>query len=334
MADVHGITEKSDPAPVVGIAVLHAGLEKRDLRGRHIEEIVSESVSIPRIVQGLFGDLAVIGLRIKGFLSGDIVPGRIHFVPLAVQLHQIPGVRAGSLFVVSGSACDDSTSDSRFLQKILIGVGVAVADSAVLLAPAVGHQSAVGGVCQILVAAGCGFFVVGDQIDELVVDLQRHSRSAFFQIDLREEGVCGIIESLQLRVPVREGSDELEGNVVSALVEELAPVGVLERVVTHIEPEKLGMVEKKSVVAAVERGLEFVARGVGADLEFSALFGGIVGEGTGEERIIQKLFLRGQIRPAVMDRVIFRGSDPLRGLRIGKQHGCCQQGNDPCGCDG
>ena len=94
------------------------------------------------------------------------------------------------------------------------------------------------------------------------------------------------------------------------------------------------MIEEESIVAAVERSLEFVARRVDTDLEFCALFGRVLGKRAGEERVIQKLIFRLQMCAAVVHRVVFRGNDPLRGLRVCKQHGCCQHGDDPRSCDG
>ena len=86
---------------------------------------------------------------------------------------------------------------------------------------------------------------------------------------------CSIFKSFQLSVPFRERPGELESDVISALIEELAPVSVLEGAVSRIEPEELGVVEEKRVITAVERCLEFIAGRIGPDLKFGTFLRGI-----------------------------------------------------------
>ena len=111
------------------------------------------------------------------------------------------------------------------------------------------------------------------------MDLQRYARGALVEIDLGEEGVRRTVKSRHLLFPVRKRSGELESDVINAFTQESAPVTVLVGTVTRVKPEEFGAVEQQSVVAAMKHGLEFVARGIHADLA-SFLAGVIPSEGS------------------------------------------------------
>ena len=243
MAQMDGFSQKAHPAAVVGVAVIASGFKIGDLLSGHIEEVVFEPVCIPLVAHRFGRDLAVICLGIQVFLRGDIVPGRVHFVPIAGKLDEVPGVRACVFSAFSGPACNDGASDPCFLQQILVGVRIAVANSAVRFAAAVGHKRAVSRMRQIFVPGEGGVYVVSHKIDELVVDLQRHMRAVHIQIDLREERVCGAFELLHLVIPLREGLGQLEGDVVSALVEQPVTIAVLKGTVAHSQPKELRVIE-------------------------------------------------------------------------------------------
>ena len=90
-------------------------------------------------------------------VSRAVVPGHVHLVPLAVQLHQIPGVAAA----VGTDTELDVAQDPQFVEQQLGGAGVALTDGF-----AVG-QCAVCGMGQGGVGLAGG---VIDGIAEILVD--------------------------------------------------------------------------------------------------------------------------------------------------------------------
>ena len=149
----------------------------------------------------------------------------------------------GSLLCIAGTTGDDRAPDACLLKQVLIGIGIAVAYGGICFAAAVSDEGAVSRMGQILVQSGGRFLVIGDQIDQFVVDRESYVRGAVAKIDVSEKFVSCTVEGFHLLVFIRKRIRELNGDTVVSFVHDQTPVAVLEGTAAHGEPEELRMVE-------------------------------------------------------------------------------------------
>ena len=99
-------------------------------------------------------------IRLPQGIGSGIIPGHVHMIPRAIQLHQVPAV-------VHAEAGDHDGVDAQAVQQHLVGLGIAFADGGAL------DQGAVGIVGILRHRAGhVTSIIVGDMLGQVIVEHQ------------------------------------------------------------------------------------------------------------------------------------------------------------------
>ena len=217
-----------------------------DLGSREVVHLVVQDVAVRAVGQGFLaiGNRLVIRvgrLQLGQLLLqpvGAVVPGAVDFIPFAIELDDSPRMVFGLGFGAAALADQHRCFDARLLEQVHVRLRIAIADRGVRRAGTVLHQGAVCGVGEVARRAARRrlVVVVGDHVDELVVDRQGYFGIGFIEVDVVEEVLHGIVERRHFRLVVLIGL--VQRHVERAIVDAGEQVG-LEAVV---RPEEFGMV--------------------------------------------------------------------------------------------